>query len=264
MIDRLAPGLDEKSKPVALQGLWIGIATGLYAISFGALASAAGLNLWQALVLSLLLFSGGSQFALVGVLGSGGTGAAAVTTSTLLGLRNGFYGLQVSRLLEPKGWRKLLAAHLTIDESTAVAVAQADTRRTKVGFWWTGSAVFVFWNALTVVGVLVGNALGDPNQWGLDAVASGAFIALLWPRLTSTRTRVTAVAAGAIALLSSPHVPAGMPILIAALAAVVAGALPDRAEGSDGTHIIDEDLPYHEHHEHHEHHQHKRHDRHEP
>lgn len=115
-IDRLAPGLAENAKPVALQGLWIGIATGLYAISFGALASAAGLNLWQAVLLSALLFSGGSQFALVGVIASGGTGAAAVATSTLLGLRNGFYGLQVSRLLQARGWRKLVAAHLTIDE----------------------------------------------------------------------------------------------------------------------------------------------------
>lgn len=246
-IDRLAPGLADNAKPVALQGLWIGIATGLYAISFGALASAAGLNLWQAVLLSALLFSGGSQFALVGVIASGGTGAAAVTTSTLLGLRNGFYGLQVSRLLQARGWRKLLAAHLTIDESTAVAVAQPDRERTKVGFWWTGIAVFIFWNAFTVLGVLVGNALGDPKQWGLDAAASGAFIALLWPRLTTIRTRSTAVAAGAIALIASPHAPAGTPILIAALAAVVAGALPDKSEGNNGTRIIDEDLPRQEH-----------------
>ncbi len=242
-VDRLVGDLTEDTKPVALQGLWIGIATGLYAISFGALAAAAGLNLWQAMVLSALLFSGGSQFALVGVIASGGTGAAAVTTSTLLGLRNGFYGLQVSRLLAAKGWRKVLAAHLTIDESTAVAVAQPDRERTRVGFWSTALSVFVFWNLMTVVGVLLGNALGDPRTWGLDAAASGAFMALLWPRLTTVRTRVTAVAAAAIALLAAPHAPAGTPILIAALAAVVAGALPDAAEGTDGTHIIDEDLP---------------------
>lgn len=245
LLDRLTDDLDDDAKPVALQGFWIGIATGLYAISFGALASAAGLNLWQAVLLSCLLFSGGSQFALVGVIASGGTGAAAVTTSTLLGLRNGFYGLQVSRLLAVTGWRTLLAAHLTIDESTAVAVAQPDRARTRVGFWWTGLSVFVFWNLMTVVGALLGNALGDPRTWGLDAAASGAFIALLWPRLTTARTRITAVAAAAIALLATPHAPAGTPILIAALAAVVAGALPDASEGADGTQIIDEDLPGH-------------------
>lgn len=238
--------LTEQTRPVARQGLWIGIATGLYGTSFGALAVAAGLNMWQAMVLSSLLFSGGSQFAVIGVIASGGTGAAAVMTSTLLGLRNAFYGLQVSRLLQVTGWRKLLAAHLTIDESTAVAIAQPDRERTRVGFWSTGLAVFVFWNLMTAVGAAVGNALGDPKKWGLDAAASGAFIALLWPRLTTARTRLTAVAAGAIALLVAPHAPAGTPILIAALAAVVAGALPDAAEGTDGAAIIDEDLP-HEH-----------------
>lgn len=230
------------TKSVARQGLWIGIATGLYGTSFGALAVAAGLSMPQAMVLSLLLFSGGSQFAVVGVIASGGTGAAAVTTSTLLGLRNAFYGLQVSRLLQATGWRKVLAAHLTIDESTAVAIAQPDRERVRVGFWWTGVAVFVFWNLMTVVGALLGNALGDPKKWGLDAAAAGAFTALLWPRLSSARTRLTAVAAGAIALLTSPHAPAGTPILIAALAAAVAGALPDSSDGADGAQIIDEDL----------------------
>ncbi|MBD2758489.1 AzlC family ABC transporter permease [Yimella sp. cx-573] len=236
--------LTDQTKPVARQGLWVGIATGLYGTSFGALAVAAGLNIPQAMVLSLLLFSGGSQFAVVGVIASGGTGIAAVTTSTLLGLRNAFYGLQVSRLLDATGPRKVLAAHLTIDESTAVAIAQPDRERTKVGFWWTGLSVFLFWNLMTFVGAVLGNALGDPKKWGLDAAASGAFIALLWPRLTNTRTRITAVAAASIALLVSPHAPAGTPILIAALAAVVAGALPDASEGDNGEAIIDEDLPH--------------------
>ncbi|GAB3754784.1 AzlC family ABC transporter permease [Yimella radicis] len=238
----LRPHLTADTEPVARQGLWIGVATGLYGTSFGALAVAAGLDVWQAMVLSLLLFSGGSQFALVGVIASGGTGVAAVTTSTLLGLRNAFYGLQVSRLLQASGWRTVVAAHLTIDESTAVAIAQPDRERTRVGFWWTGIAVFVFWNLMTFAGALLGNALGDPKKWGLDAAAAGAFIALLWPRLTTLRTRLTAVAAAAIALIVAPHAPAGTPILIAALAAVVAGALPDASEGSDGEAIVDEDL----------------------
>ncbi|NHN55925.1 AzlC family ABC transporter permease [Calidifontibacter sp. DB0510] len=211
---------------VARKGLLIGVATGLYGISFGALAATAGLDVWQAVALSALLFSGGSQFALVGVLGAGGTGAAAVTTSAMLGLRNGFYGLQVSRLIQKRGLRRILAAHLTIDESTAVTIAQPNTRLARVGFWATGGAVFVFWNAMTAVGAVLGNAMGDPKAWGLDAAAAAAFIALLWPRLTTTRARLTALAAAAIALLTTPHAPPGTPILVAATAAVVAGLLP--------------------------------------
>ncbi|GAB3585418.1 AzlC family ABC transporter permease [Calidifontibacter terrae] len=206
----------------------MGFATGLYGISFGALAVAAGLSLAQAAMLSALLFSGGSQFAAVGVIASGGTGLAAVTTSSLLGLRNAFYGLQVSRLLQERGLRRVLAAHLTIDESTAVTVAQPTQSLSRTGFWWTGIAVFAFWNLMTIVGAIAGSALGDPKQWGLDAAASGAFIALLWPRLSTGRARLTAVAAAAVALLVSPHSPAGVPILIAALTAVVTGLIPER------------------------------------
>ena len=180
------------------------------------------------MALSALLFSGGSQFALIGVLALGGSGVAAVAASSLLGLRNGFYGLQVARILEVRGWRRAVAAQLTIDESTAVALAQQGSARQRVGFWATGCSVYVFWNAMTLAGALLGNALGDPKAWGLDAAASGAFIALLWPRLTTPAARGIALAAGAVALLATPLVPPGIPILLAALVAVLAGSRPGR------------------------------------
>ena len=147
--------LNDETRPAARQGLWVGFATGLYGLSFGALAVAAGLSVWQAVALSALLFSGGSQFALIGVLASGGSGVAAVAASSLLGLRNGFYGLQVARILEVRGWRRAVAAQLTIDESTAVALAQQGSARQRVGFWATGWSVYVFWNAMTLAGALL-------------------------------------------------------------------------------------------------------------
>lgn len=225
---RRALGLEGSGavRAAARQGLWVGIAIGLYGVSFGALAVAAGLNVWQALLLSALLFSGGSQFAVVGVLAAGGTGMAAVAASTLLGLRNGFYGLQMARLLRPRGWRRALAAQLTIDESTAVALAQPDEASARVGFWSTGWAVYVFWNLMTVLGAWLGNALGDPRRWGLDAAAAAAFLALLWPRLAPRSVQLLALGAAALALLVAPYVPPGMPIMVAALAAVLAGLWP--------------------------------------
>lgn len=222
-----------RASEIARKGVMVGVATGLYGISFGALAVAAGLNVWQSVVLSALLFSGGSQFALIGVIASGGTGAAAIATSTLLGLRNGFYGLQVSRLIRERGWRRIAAAHLTIDESTAVSITQPTGPLARAGFWWTGLSVFVLWNAMTLAGALIGNAIGDPKTYGLDAAASAAFIALLWPRLHTNRSRAVAVAAGLIAWATAPHAPAGTPILIATLAAVVAGLLPGDKTDSD-------------------------------
>ena len=217
-----------RRKEVLRQCLSVGVATGAYAISFGALSVAAGLNLWQTIVLSALLFSGASQFAVVGIVAAGGSGAAAVATSTLLGVRNGLYGLQMSRLLGVSGLRRLAAAQLTIDESTAVGIAQPERSAQRLGFWGTGLAVFVLWNALTILGALVGNALGDPRVYGLDAAAPAAFCALLWPRLKSGDTRAVAAVSAVIALVVAPHAPAGIPVLVAALAAVVAGLLPTR------------------------------------
>lgn len=218
-----------EAKAVARKGLWVGIATGAYGISYGALAVAAGLNVWQSILLSLLLFSGGSQFALIGVLGAGGSGASAVGTSTLLGLRNGFYGLQVSKLLQVTGWRRIAAAQLTIDESTAVSITQPTSRLARIGFWHTGIWVYLLWGLMSAVGAVLGNAMGDPTRYGLDAAAPAAFCALVWSRLNTRRAQLVAVAAGLIALLVSPHTASGIPVLVAALAAVAAGFLPDRS-----------------------------------
>jgi len=225
-----APRLsDQRRKEVIRQYLSVGVATGAYAVSFGALSVAAGLNLWQTIALSALLFSGASQYAVVGILAGGGSGGAAVATSTLLGLRNGLYGLQMSRLLGVTGLRRVAAAQLTIDESTAVAVAQPERAAQRFGFWGTGLVVYTLWNLMTILGAVLGNALGDPRRFGLDAAAPAAFCALLWPRLRSGDTRAVAAVAAVIALLVAPHSPAGIPVLVAALAAVVAGLLPSRS-----------------------------------
>ena len=210
-------------KAVLRQSLSVGVATGAYGVSFGALGVASGLSILQTVALSMLLFSGGSQFAVVGILGAGGTGPAAVATSTLLGVRNGLYALQTSRILEVRGVRRLLAAHLTIDESTAVAVGHEDRRAGRLGFWTTGLSVFALWNLMTLVGAFVGNALGEPERWGLDAAAAAAFTALLWPRLRSRDAAATMVLAIAIALLSSPVLPVGAPVILTVLAAAVVG-----------------------------------------
>lgn len=214
------------------QGLSVGVATGVYGVSFGALGVAGGLDVWQTAALSLLLFTGGSQFAFVGIIGSGGNPVTAVATSTLLGIRNGLYGLQLARVLGLRGWRRVAAAHVTIDESTAVALAQEHPATQRTGFWAGGLGVFAFWNVSTLVGAFAGTAIGDPRVWGLDAAAAAAFVGLIWPRLRDRTGRVTAALAAAIALISFAPTPAGIPVLLAAVAAVVIGLIdsaPSRA-----------------------------------
>lgn len=209
--------------PAVKVGLSISIATGLYGISFGALSVASGLDFWQTMALSLLLFSGGSQFAFIGVVGGGGTGLAAMSASALLGIRNGIYGMQMNALVGPRGWRKLPAAHVTIDESTATASGQVDPLEQRRGFWTAGVGIFLLWNVFTAVGALAGNALGDPKAWGLDGAAVAAFLALLWPRLKGKEPVAIAVVCALATLLAVPFVPAGVPILVAAAVAAAIG-----------------------------------------
>jgi predicted branched-subunit amino acid permease len=212
--------VDEPDGAVAVarrQALSVGLATGAYGLSLGALAVANGLSVWQACVSSLLLFSGGSQFALVGVLGNGGSVWAAVAASSLLGIRNGVYGLQLNALLRIRGPRKIAAAQLTIDESTAVAVAQDSLDAQRTGFWLTGIAIYLGWNLTTLLGALLGDAVGDPRRYGLDAAASAAFLALLWPRLKQWRSASLALAGAVVAVCLVPLVPVGLPIVAAAV-----------------------------------------------
>jgi predicted branched-subunit amino acid permease len=215
-------------RAVRRESLAVGVATGLYGLSFGALSVAAGLSTWQTVALSLLMFTGGSQFAYVGVVGAGGGGPAAVAAATLLGARNGVYGLQLAGSLRPRGWRRPVAAHLTIDESTAVSVAQGERPLQRLGFWVTGLAVFGCWNVMTLVGAVLGDRLGDPSRYGLDAMAAAAFLALLWPRLRSREPQAVAVLAAVVAVVSIPVLPAGIPVLTAGTVAMVVAAVNRR------------------------------------
>jgi len=216
------------------QAVSVSVATGLYGVSFGALSVASGLTVLQTQALSLLMFTGGSQFAFIGVVGAGGGGLAAVATAALLGARNALYGAVMAPLLGVRGVRRLAAAHVTIDESTAVATAQRDPDAARTGFWWTGIGVFLLWNAFTLTGAVLGDALGDPRRWGLDAAAAAAFLALLWPRLAPRQAQVVAAAAVVVAIALTPVAPSGVPVLAAAAVAVVVGWRSPREGATTG------------------------------
>ena len=214
-------------RAAARSGWAVGIATAAYGVSFGALATASGLDVWQACVLSLVMFSGGSQFALIGVLVSGGVaaGGSAIAGAALLGVRNSFYALRLSRIIGPGFWRRAVATQLTIDESTAVATAQQEPRAQRIGVWTTGLVVYLGWNLTTLAGALLGNLIGDVKAYGLDAAAAAAFLGLLWPRLKARQTQAVAVAAGFVATMLTPFLMPGLPVLAAAAVAIVVGVL---------------------------------------
>lgn len=205
--------------------LAVAIPVGTYGAAFGAASVAAGFSILQSCLLSLLLFSGASQFAVVGVIGAGGSPVSAIATGSLLGFRNGLYGLKMAPILKPRGIKKIVAAQLTIDESTGVAIGQESRGldASRYGFWATGIGVYVFWNLFTLLGALGAQALGNPSAWGLDAAVPAAFLGLVWPRLIDNKSRMVAISAALLALALTPIAPAGVPIIATVCIAVIFG-----------------------------------------
>ncbi|MFI6645066.1 AzlC family ABC transporter permease [Streptomyces sp. NPDC050504] len=234
---------DPEHKPdaaVVRDALGVGIAVGLSGFAFGVTSAGSGLSLLQTCVLSLFVFTGASQFALVGAVAAGGNPLTAAAGAFFLGVRNAFYGLRLSQLLALPRWLRPLAAHWVIDESTAVALAQPTRRGVRIGFTVTGLTLYVLWNLTTLFGALGAEALGDTDAWGLDAAGPAVFLALLAPMLRTVTERVVAGIAVVLGLGLLPVLPAGVPVLVAALAAPavlwfegrrVEGRTEGRAEG---------------------------------
>jgi len=204
---------------------------GLYAMafgaSFGAISIGSGLTLPQTMVLSLVMFTGASQFAFVGVAASGGSPFAAVPAALLLGMRNAFYGVPISEILHPRGFARLWTAHFVIDETTAMAIGQATPRARRFAFWTTGMILFSLWQLGSLAGALVGRAV-NPTDIGLDAAAPAVFLALLWPMLRRQEGRWVALGGATVALALIPVAPPGIPVIASAVVALVGGLLPSR------------------------------------
>lgn len=220
--------MDSARKGVVRDALGIAIASGAYAISFGAISTTAGLSVLQTCALSVLMFTGASQFALVGIVGAGGSVWAGAATAALLGSRNALYGLRLSSILDRSGLKRLLAAHFVIDETTAMAIARESPAESRFAFWATGVALFAFWNLGTLIGALATHLVPDPKVLGLDAAPPAAFLALLAPRLRAREPMAIALAAAVVALVCLPFVPAGVPLLIVAVLVAIYGVVRTR------------------------------------
>lgn len=216
--------VNPKKNQVDRTALSVAFTVGLYGAAFGAAGVTAGFSILQTCLLSILLFSGASQFAVVGIMGAGGAAISAIATATLLGFRNTLYGLQMAPILKVKGFRRVLAAQITIDESTAVATLQDNDEDRKRGFYLTGIGVYIFWNLFTFLGALGASAIGDPSVWGLDAAVPAAFLGLIWPRLKNKVQFLVSAIAIAWALLLTPVTPAGIPIITTVVLAIIFGA----------------------------------------
>ncbi|WP_443068907.1 AzlC family ABC transporter permease [Streptomyces sp. NBC_01361] len=204
---------------VVRDALGVGVAVGLSGFAFGVTSAGSGLTVLQTCALSLLVFTGASQFALVGAIAAGGNPLTAAAGAFFLGVRNSFYGLRLSQLLALPRVLRPFAAHWVIDETTAVSLAQPTRRSARIGFTVTGLTLYVLWNLTTLLGALGAEAIGDTDAWGLDAAGPAVFLALLAPMLRTSTERAVAGIAVILGLGLLPVLPAGVPVLVAALAA---------------------------------------------
>ena len=205
--------------------LSVSLTVGAYGVAFGAAAVANGFSVVQSCLLSLLTFSGASQFAVVGVIGAGGSAISGIATASLLGIRNGLYGVIMAPRLKVNGFKRVIAAQITIDESTGVALGaqKRNEAAMRQGFWLTGFGVFFFWNLFTLTGALGAQAMGDTRAWGLDSAVPAAFLGLLWPRLEKNSDRALAIVSIIFAIAMTPILPAGLPIIATAFIAIAVG-----------------------------------------
>ena len=209
----------------------IGVYAGAFGVTFGAIAIASGLTVFQALLMSVVAYTGASQFAFVGVIAAGGSPLAGLSAALLLGTRNMFYGVPVTQVVQPRGLQRLWTAHFVIDETTAMAVAQRDSRAGRYAFWATGVSLYSLWTVGTLAGALIGSGI-NTAAFGLSAAAPAIFLALLWPQLSRDGAATVAIVAALVTLVLIPLTPPGVPILAAAVVAVVVGATPAKAHAT--------------------------------
>jgi predicted branched-subunit amino acid permease len=211
---------DPASRPVVTASITLGAAVGVFAVTFGVGAVAAGATVWQTCAMSLLVFTGASQFSAVSIVASGGTTAAALGGAMVLAARNGVYGLTLARHLEGSLAQRLLAAQVVVDETTAMATAQGDRAAQRLAFWVTGVSIYTCWNVGTLVGALAGSAI-DPLDFGLDAAFPAGYVAMVAPHLRHRRGLAAGALGAAICLVTIPVLPVGLPIMCAALAVLI-------------------------------------------
>jgi 4-azaleucine resistance transporter AzlC len=200
----------------------IAVAAGVIGMSFGAIAVASGLPVWAVIGMSVFVFAGGSQFMAVGLIAAGSP-VAAVFAGLLLNARHLPFGLAVGDAVGQSRWARLVGSHILIDESVAFALAQSGPERRRAAYWLTGGTLFVSWNTGTVLGAVLGSAVGDPATLGLDAAFPAGLLALLLPSLKDPAARRVAVVGGILAVTLTPLLPAGLPILLALLGLAALG-----------------------------------------
>ncbi|NYE95188.1 4-azaleucine resistance transporter AzlC [Psychromicrobium silvestre] len=198
------------------------LADALVGVSFGAIAVSTGLPLWVPVMLSLVVFAGASQFIFIGLVASGGNPFAAMLAGLLVNMRHVPLGFAVADAFGERLRDRLFGSYLMADETVAFTMTQQGTEKRRAAYWLCGIGLFLCWNLGTLLGAYGGGFIKDTNVLGLDAAFPAVLLALLLPSLTDAAIRRAAAIGAAIALVTSPFLPAGMPVILALVGVLAA------------------------------------------
>jgi 4-azaleucine resistance transporter AzlC len=201
-------------------------------LSYGATAVTSGLPLWVPAAQSVLVLAGASEFLFVGIVAAGGSPLAAALAGLLVNARHLPYGLALPPGVTGRGWRRLAGTHVMNDESVVFALAQEDLPGKRAAYWACGLGVLICWPGGAVLGALIGSVVHDTGTFGLDAMFPAVILALIVPDLRDRMTLRAALAGAVIALIATPFLPAGLPVLLALAAVVLLARAPDTADAN--------------------------------
>ncbi|MGH3693116.1 MAG: AzlC family ABC transporter permease [Pseudonocardiaceae bacterium] len=198
------------------------VAVGVIGLSYGATAAALGFPLWLPVVLGTLVLAASSEFLFIGIIAAGGSPIAAVLAGLLVNARHLPYGLSVPEVIGT-GWQRVLSTHLMSDATVVLALAQPDLARKRAAYWACGLGIAICWPLGACVGGLVGSVVPDTDAFGLDAAFPAVLLALILPALRQPGPLRAALAGVALALGTTPFLPAGLPVLVALAGLILTG-----------------------------------------
>ena len=204
------------------------------AITVSVVHITAGTDPWIVIAATIIVNSATATLAFAAVQAAGGSAIAGVASGWLVSTRFGVMAAALGPRLWPQRWKRVVAAFGAFDPNVALSMREdddQDARRVYVSItlwlvlpWWLGATL----------GVVIGEQLGDPQRWGLDSMFPALFVAIIWPQLTNKTAVSIALTGIVIALALVEPMPGGVPVLLAAVAALLALAEPRGRSAAGG------------------------------